>query len=72
MLVNHIEATKTCIQLPVLKSAEHRNTIKQDTIRQGKSPHIEAGQGTPIGRKESELQGIILVEKGELGEVKSR
>lgn len=26
---------------------------KQDTIKEGKSPHIKTGQGNPVGGKES-------------------
>lgn len=32
------------------------NRTKQDTMRKGKSPHTEAGQGNPIGRKGSQEQ----------------
>lgn len=32
------------------------NRTKQDTMRKGKRPHIEAGQGNPIGRKRSQEQ----------------
>ena len=32
---------------------QQASMTKQDTMRQGKSPHLEAGHGNPIGGQES-------------------
>jgi hypothetical protein len=57
----------------MLKIPEHPNTRKQDTVRYGKGPHVEARQAIPKGGKESQVQRMVIGERGgeeDLGEGK--
>lgn len=52
--------------LPFISSSQKRRTLKttanrtkQDIMRKGRSLHIEAGQGNPIGRKGSQEQAVV-------------